>query len=118
MIFWVVIGPAFERIVGVRRAGLFCILSTIGIYASILAFSTASVGGMSGLLLAVLGALTVIYYQAGNLEYKSMFLLLGINIIIGFVGNISLTAHAAGAVIGVLLGFIWLKNSSSTNRYS
>ena len=46
-----------------------------------------------------------------------MLLLLAINIVIGFVGNVSLTAHAAGAVIGIILGFIWLKNNLSTSRY-
>ena len=117
VIFWILIGPAFEAIIGLRRAALFCLIASLGIYASIHIFSTASVAGMSGLLLAILWALTVIYYRSGNPEYKSMLLLLAINIVIGFVGNVSLTAHAAGAVIGIILGFIWLKNNLSTSRY-
>jgi membrane associated rhomboid family serine protease len=117
IVFWVLIGPAFERLVGLQRAILFCIVASMGIYASILVFSTASVGGMSGLLLALLGALSVIYYRDRNPEYKSMLFLLGINVVIGFIGNISLTAHASGAIIGIILGFIWLKNTRSTNRY-
>lgn len=61
---------------------------------------------MSGLLMGILGYISVVYYRAHNPEYRSMLLFLAINVLLGFGSGISFIGHLSGAIIGVLLGII------------
>ncbi len=67
--------------------------------------------GISGGLYALLGSLIIYAYDNGWLKNppfrNQLFFMLGINLLINFLPNISVLGHAGGFVTGVLLGIIY-----------
>ena len=116
MILLVLVGPTFEKLLGTTRAVVLCVIMTVLIYGSILVFSPSRVVGMSGLLMGILGYVSVVYYRAHNPEYRSMLFFLGLNVVLGLGSGISFVGHAAGAVVGVVLGLIGSQLNARSSR--
>lgn len=103
-----VIGPSLERILG---HGRFIILYTLAAFGGAVAsyvFSdvrTVSVGA-SGAIFGLMGAL-VVAGQRLRYDIRQVLILLGINVVIGFIApNIDWRAHLGGLVVGALVAAI------------
>ncbi|WP_308798131.1 rhomboid family intramembrane serine protease [Agromyces silvae] len=66
--------------------------------------------GASGAIFGLMGAFLVIQRRLGG-QTKQLFVLLGINLVIGFVPgwNIAWQAHLGGLVVGALIGLIYVE---------
>lgn len=113
-----VIGRQLEPMLGRWRFVVLYILSAIGGSAAvgILAPGTATVGA-SGAVFGLFGTLLVIGLSLGA-NMTGLLVLLGINLVIGFVPgfNIAWQAHIGGALIGALVGFIYLRTRKRSQR--
>src|SRR5690606_38372415 len=83
---------------------------------AIISPGTATVGA-SGAVFALFGALLVIGLHLGA-NMTGLWVLLGINLVIGFVPgfNIAWQAHVGGALVGALVGFIILRTRKRSQR--
>jgi len=113
-----VIGRQLEPMLGRWRFIVLYILSAIGGSAAvgILAPGTATVGA-SGAVFGLFGTLLIIGLSLGA-NMTGLLVLLGINLVIGFVPgfNIAWQAHIGGALIGALVGFIYLRTRKRSQR--
>ncbi|MDR5705575.1 rhomboid family intramembrane serine protease [Agromyces aerolatus] len=75
-----------------------------------LADPNVPVVGASGAIFGLMGAFLVIQRRLGG-QTTQLFVLLGINLVIGFVPgwNIAWQAHLGGLVVGALVGFIFVE---------
>lgn len=105
------IGRSLEPMLGRWRFLALYLLGGLGgsVAVAILAPTTATIGA-SGAVFALFGALLVIGLHLGA-NMTGLFVLLGINLVIGFVPgfNIAWQAHIGGALVGALVGFIILR---------
>lgn len=91
-------GSAIERSMGEERFLAFFAFATIFIGSALILFADGNTIGASGFAMAILTYAAMRMKESGNPEYRSALLFVGLNVAFGFFGNISLVAHAAGAV--------------------
>lgn len=105
------IGRSLEPMLGRWRFLALYVLGGIGgsVAVAIISPGTSTVGA-SGAVFSLFGALLVIGLHMGA-NMTGLFVLLGINLVIGFVPgfNIAWQAHVGGALIGALVGLIILR---------
>lgn len=118
MLALLMIGRSLEPMLGRWRFLALYVLGGIGgsVAVAILSPGTATVGA-SGAVFSLFGALLVIGLHLGA-NMTGLFVLLGINLVIGFVPgfNIAWQAHVGGAVVGALVGLIILRTRERSRR--
>lgn len=112
------LGRSLEPMLGRWRFLALYILGGIGgsVAVALIAPATATIGA-SGAVFALFGALLVIGLHLGA-NMTGLFVLLGINLVIGFVPgfNIAWQAHLGGAAVGALVGLIILRTPKRSQR--
>nr|WP_223169446.1 rhomboid family intramembrane serine protease [Microbacterium sp. MF43] len=112
------IGSSLEPLLGKARFLTLYLLSALGgsVAVALLSFLTPVVGA-SGAIFGLFGALLVIGRHIGA-NIAGIAIVLGINLVIGFVPNfnVSWQAHIGGLVVGLLVGFIFTRTRSSRQR--
>ena len=113
-----IIGRSLEPMLGRWRFLSLYVLGALGgsVAVAIISPGTATVGA-SGAVFALFGALLVIGLHLGA-NMTGLWVLLGINLVIGFVPgfNIAWQAHVGGALVGALVGFIILRTRKRSQR--
>ena len=117
MYFLYFIGPGLERFLGSKKFAVLYFLSALG--GSTLSFwltdpQTASVGA-SGAIFGLLAAAIVIGRHMKQ-DVSQLTVLLVINVVIGFTGNIDWHAHFGGAITGAVLAAIYVKDSNKLSK--
>ena len=112
------IGRSLEPLLGRWRFLTLYLLSALGgsVAVVLLSFGTAVVGA-SGAIFGLFGALLVIGRHIGA-NIAGIAILLGVNLVIGFVPgfNVSWQAHVGGLVVGLLVSFIYTRTRSRRQR--
>lgn len=112
------IGRSLEPLLGRWRFLTLYLLSALGgsVAVTLLSFLTPVVGA-SGAIFGLFGALLVIGRHIGA-NITGIAIVLGINLVIGFVPgfNVSWQAHVGGLVVGLLVGFIFTRTRSPRRR--
>ena len=112
------IGRQLEPMLGRWRFLTLYVLSGVGGSAlfGILSPGSATVGA-SGAVFGLFGALLVIGLHIGA-NMTGLFVLLGINLVIGFVPGFGIAwqAHIGGAIVGALIGLIVLRTRKRSQR--
>lgn len=112
------IGRSLEPMLGRWRFLALYLLGGLGgsVAVAVLDPFTATVGA-SGAVFALFGALLVIGLHMGA-NMTGLFILLGINLVIGFIPGfrIAWQAHIGGAVVGALVGLIILRTRTRGQR--
>jgi len=117
MLVLILLGPPLERAFGHLRFSALYILAALGGGVASYCFSpqaTASVGA-SGAIFGLMGALVT----AGRhlrVDVRQVLILLGINLVIGFIsgGNIDWRAHLGGLAVGALVGALFAYASAKS----
>ncbi|MET0861189.1 MAG: rhomboid family intramembrane serine protease [Microbacterium sp.] len=112
------IGRSLEPLLGRARFLTLYLLSTVGgsVAVSLLA-PGGWVVGASGAIFGLFGALIVIGRHIGA-NIAGIAIILGINLAIGFIPgfNVSWQAHVGGLVVGVLVGFIFIRTRAARQK--
>lgn len=112
------LGRSLEPMLGRWRFLALYVLGAIGgsVAVGIIAPGSVTVGA-SGAVFALFGALLVIGLHIGA-NMTGLFVILGINLVIGFVPgfNIAWQAHLGGAAVGALVGLIVLRTRKRSQR--
>lgn len=112
------IGRSLEPMLGRWRFLALYVLGGLGgsVAVALISPQTATVGA-SGAVFSLFGALLVIGLHLGA-NMTGLFVLLGINLVIGFVPgfNIAWQAHVGGAAVGALVGLIILRTRKRSQR--
>ncbi len=108
MITLLIVGPAVEVLLGKARFFTLYLLAGLGgSVASYLLGPHGEVGiGASGAIMGVLGAYVVVGLRR-RLPVVPVVVLLAINFVYGFAGNIDWRAHLGGLVTGCVLAFVY-----------
>ena len=106
-----VLGMVLEKLLGARRfLALFFIAGLGGSLAVLWLAPTQAVIGASGAIFGLFGALLVIQRNFGGAN-PQLLIVLVLNLILGFVvPGISWQAHVGGLVVGILLGWLLVKD--------
>jgi membrane associated rhomboid family serine protease len=109
-----VLGMVLERLLGARRfLALFFTAGLGGSLAVLLLAPTQAVIGASGAIFGLFGTLLVIQRNFGGTNPQLLIVLI-LNLILGFVvPGISWQAHIGGLVVGILLGWMLVKDRES-----
>ncbi len=107
------LGQALEPVLGRLRFALLYLLSALGGAAALVAWSLVTpqallqpVVGASGAIFGLLGALFVLS-RAANADVRSLLVLIGLNVVYGFVvPGIAWQAHLGGLLIGALATWV------------
>ena len=108
-------GPQLEREVGsVSFAALYAASAVAGGAAFYLAEPNGVAVGASGAIFGLFGAWLAASYRgrhtvAGRASLQQLLMLLGINLVLGFLPgtNIAWQAHVGGLVAGLVIAFVW-----------
>ena len=103
-----IFGQEVESIYGTARFLLLCFLSSWGASLASYTFSTGVAIGASGTIFGIIGALIIFFYRqkekvtGANLKFKSMYTLVIINLVLGFLlPKIDNSAHIGGLITGL-----------------
>ena len=70
--------------------------------------------GASGAIFGLLGAFFVIQRRLGRLERRQLLVLIGMNLVIGFIlPGISWQAHVGGLIVGAAVAFIYMRTRAA-----
>lgn len=107
-----IFGPVLEKMLGPWRYIWLYVLSAIGGSAAVVLFAAPNVAviGASGAIFGVLGAFVIIHRKLGA-KMTQLYILLAINLGIGFLPGMSISwqAHVGGMAVGLLLGLIFFE---------
>jgi len=110
-----IFGRELESIYGPIKFLLLCLLTSWGATLTSYAFSSSTAIGASGIVLGIIGCLIAFYFsQKGKVtgadyKFKSMYTLVIINLILGFMmPRIDNSAHIGGIATGLLSGWLLL----------
>ncbi len=108
MIALLIVGPALEVLLGKVRFLVLYLLAGLGGSVGSYILSQPNVAGIgaSGAIMGVLGAYVVIGLRR-RLPVAPVVILLAINFVIGFTGDIDWRAHLGGLVTGCVLAFVY-----------
>jgi membrane associated rhomboid family serine protease len=113
-----ILGSHLEPLLGRARFLALYLLSAIGGSVAVLLLSSPNVPvlGASGAVFGLFGALFIVQRQRGG-EVKSLLILIGINVVLGFVvSGISWQAHLGGLVTGTLAALVLAYAPRGKNR--
>lgn len=113
-----IIGRSLEPMLGTWRFLSLYVLSAFGGSLAVALISPAiPVVGASGAIFGLLGTILIIGRKAGA-NMSGILILLGANLLIGFIPgfNISWEAHVGGAVVGALIGLIFVNTTRPAQR--
>ena len=113
-----VLGMLMERLLGRGRfLGLFLVAGFGGSVAVLLLAPMQAVVGASGAIFGLFGALLVIQ-QSFGVTNPQLVIVLVLNLVLGFVvPGISWQAHIGGLLVGVLLGWLLVKDREATKPW-
>lgn len=113
-----VLGMLMERLLGRGRfLGLFLVAGFGGSVAVLLLAPMQAVVGASGAIFGLFGALLVIQ-QSFGVTNPQLIIVLVLNLILGFVvPGISWQAHVGGLAVGVLLGWLLVKDREAAKPW-
>jgi membrane associated rhomboid family serine protease len=108
MVALLIVGPALEVQLGkVRFVTLYLIAGLGGSVASYLLSPQNAAGiGASGAIMGVMGAYVVLGLRR-RLPIAPVVVLIGVNLLIGFSGNIDWRAHLGGLTVGAVLALVY-----------
>jgi len=108
-----IFGKELEAIFGSLRYLLICLLTSWGSTLASYTFSSGTAIGASGIVFGIIGSLIAFYFtQKGKVtgadyKFKSMYTLVIINLILGFMmPRIDNSAHIGGIVTGLFSGWL------------
>ena len=112
-----VLGTIIEPMIGKLRFTLLYLLSIFagGIGVLYLAPWGTSVVGASGAIFGLMGAYLVLL-RALKLDASQMYVLIGINLVIGFLPGIAWQAHVGGLIVGGVIAVIFASTRSIEKR--
>ncbi|MCD2440845.1 rhomboid family intramembrane serine protease [Agromyces sp. SYSU K20354] len=114
-----IFGQLLEGLLGRWRFLALYLISGLGGSIGVLWLSDPRVGvvGASGAIFGLMGAFLVIQRRLGG-QTTQLFVLLGINLVIGFIPgfNVAWQAHLGGLVVGALLGFIFVETRQRSRQ--
>jgi membrane associated rhomboid family serine protease len=114
-----IFGQLLEGILGRWRFLALYLISGLGGSIGVLWLSDPRVGvvGASGAIFGLMGAFLVIQRRLGG-QTTQLFVLLGINLVIGFIPgfNVAWQAHLGGLVVGALVGFIFVETRQRSRQ--
>ncbi|WP_439591186.1 rhomboid family intramembrane serine protease [Microbacterium sp.] len=112
------IGRSLEPLLGRGRFIALYLLSAVGgsVAVALLSFTTPVVGA-SGAIFGLFGALVVIGRHIGA-NITGIAIVLAINLAIGFVPGLGVSwqAHVGGLVVGLIVGFIYVRTRAARQR--
>ncbi len=118
MLALLMIGRSLEPLLGRWRFLSLYLLSALGgsVAVALLSFTTPVVGA-SGAIFGLFGALVVIGRHIGA-NIAGIAIVLGVNLVIGFVPgfNVSWQAHVGGLAVGLLVGLIFTRTRAARQR--
>jgi membrane associated rhomboid family serine protease len=108
MITLLIVGPALEVLLGkLRFIALYLLAGLGGSVGSYLLGPHTELGlGASGAIMGVLGAYLVVGVRR-RLPVQPVAILLVLNLVIGFWGNVDWRAHLGGLAVGAVLGLLY-----------
>ena len=108
-----IFGQELESIYGPVKFLFICLLTSWGSTLTSYAFSSGTAIGASGIVFGIIGSLIAFYFtQKGKVtgadyKFKSMYTLIIINLILGFLmPRIDNSAHIGGILSGLLSGYL------------
>jgi membrane associated rhomboid family serine protease len=103
-----VIGSAVEVQLGKARFVALYLLAGFGggVAFYLIAPADSFAAGASGAIFGLMGAYVVLAHRR-HMPYQQVLILIAINLVIGFTGNIGWQAHIGGLVTGALLGLAY-----------
>jgi membrane associated rhomboid family serine protease len=105
-----IFGQVLETMLGRGRFLALYLISGFGGSVAVMYLASPQTGvvGASGAIFGLLGAFIVIQRKLGG-DYTQLLVLLGINLVIGFLPGMSISwqAHVGGLVTGILVGLIF-----------
>ncbi|WP_344293032.1 rhomboid family intramembrane serine protease [Agromyces neolithicus] len=114
-----IFGQLLEGLLGRWRFLALYLISGLGGSIGVLWLSDPRVGvvGASGAIFGLMGAFLVIQRRLGG-QTTQLFVLLGINLVIGFIPGFSIAwqAHLGGLVVGALVGFIFVETRQRSRQ--
>lgn len=114
-----IFGQLLEGLLGRWRFLSLYLISGLGGSVGVLWLSDPRVGvvGASGAIFGLMGAFLVIQRRLGG-QTTQLFILLGINLVIGFVPgfNVAWQAHLGGLVTGALVGFVFVETRKRSQQ--
>ena len=114
-----IFGQLLEGLLGRWRFLALYLISGLGGSIGVLWLSDPRVGvvGASGAIFGLMGAFLVIQRRLGG-QTTQLFVLLGINLVIGFIPgfNVAWQAHLGGLVVGALVGFIFVETRQRSRQ--
>jgi membrane associated rhomboid family serine protease len=102
-----VLGTLLEPMLGKLRFLMLYLLSIFGGGLGFLLLSTqfGSVVGASGAIFGLMGAYLV-FLVALKLQAGQMYLIIGLNLVLGFLPGIAWEAHVGGLLVGAAVGYV------------
>jgi len=114
-----IFGQLLEGLLGRWRFLALYLIAGLGGSVGVLWLSDPRVGvvGASGAIFGLMGAFLVIQRRLGG-QTTQLFILLGINLVIGFVPgfNVAWQAHLGGLVTGALVGLIYVETRKRSQQ--
>ena len=114
-----IFGQVLERMLGRSRFLALYLLSGFAGSVGVMFWSDIStlVVGASGAIFGLLGAFVAIQRKLGG-ETRQLFILIAINLVIGFFPGLSIAwqAHLAGLIAGAVIGLILVQTRKPTQR--
>ena len=96
-------GPEIESRMSPNQFKVFFLLNTLFVAACLWFLAPESTTiGISGFCMALLSYLWIDLHTTRHPMANQILIMLGINIALGFTGDISLVGHASGAVFGLI----------------
>ncbi|WP_232819105.1 rhomboid family intramembrane serine protease [Homoserinimonas sp. OAct 916] len=114
-----IFGRILETLLGRGRYLALYLLSGLGgsVAVMLLAPVDQFVLGASGAIFGLVGAFVVIQHRMGG-NMTQLLVLVGINLVIGFIPNLNIAwqAHVGGLMVGALIGYIYLETRTPSNK--
>ena len=112
-----VLGTFVEPLVGKLRFIVLYLLSLFGGALGVLFIAPVgtSVVGASGAVFGLMGAY-LIFLRALKLNASQMLIIIGINLVVGFLPGIAWEAHVGGLVIGIAVALVLVNTRSQARR--
>lgn len=116
VLFFIFIGRIIEFSHGRAWTWYLWAFTTVFVGIFLYLFSTNPTIGWSGFAMSILAVYTYDLYTLKQNDYKAALLLIFINLMLGFGGNVSFMGHFAGALAGGI--YVWIRKKYPHLRFS